>query len=90
MKIDGRSDDTIDMRPADLILDEIYLDMRGRLVALAADLDRIERGDGGPSVLASDPRIAALRDVLSALDVGGPNRAERAQMILSDRTPPPR
>jgi hypothetical protein len=55
----------------------------------SADLDRIERADGGKQLMASDPRLARLRDALKMLCQNEPGRAERLQMIFSDMTPPP-
>lgn len=54
--------------------------MRGKLLEVAAALDRIERaGDDA----RDDPRLAQLDRALSALRQGGPDRAERLQMIFS-------
>ena len=64
--------------------------MRWRCLSLAADLDRVERADGGPAVLAADPRVALLRRAAATLAEPGPGRAERVQMIFSDVTPGPR
>ena len=41
------------------------------------------------ALLASDPRIAKLRQALQTLIQSEPGRAERVQMIFSDMTPPP-
>jgi hypothetical protein len=71
-------------------LEQQFLEMRWRALSLAADLDRIERADGGKELLASDPRLAKLREAIRALVQAGPTpRAERVQMIFSDLTPPP-
>ncbi len=66
-----------------------YLEMRWRCLSLAADLDRVERGAGGPAVLASDPRLKKLREAIGVLLEGTVNRAEQVQNIFSDKTPPP-
>ena len=71
------------------ILDDQFLEMRWRCLSLAADLDRIQRGAQGGSVLSSDPRLAKLRQAIQALLGPEPDRAERVQMIFSDMTPPP-
>ena len=71
------------------ILEQYYLEMRWRCLSLAADLDRVERAEGGPALLSDDPRLAKLRQALKALTDGETGRAERVQMIFSDRTPPP-
>lgn len=67
-------------------LSDQYLDMRGKLLALAADLDRIQRA--GDDVMA-DARIADLRDCARELLSDDLGRAERVQLRLSDLTPPP-
>jgi hypothetical protein len=70
-------------------LDETFLEMRWRCLSLAADLDRIERADGGKTVLNSDPRLSLLREALKVLVQNEPDRAQRVQMIFSDMTAPP-
>jgi hypothetical protein len=65
-------------------LDAQFLEMRSRVLSLAADLDRIERSAGGAPLLESDPRIQNLRRAMKAvLDERG-NRAEQVQMLFSD------
>ncbi len=78
------------MLDAKTLLDRQYHEMRWRILSLAADLDRIQRAAGGESVLKSDLRLAALRMCVDELHSGDVDRAERVQMILSDRTPDPR
>lgn len=68
-------------------LDRQYLTMRERILSLAADFDRLQRLEGGEATLAHDPRVARLRACLDDLRVGSPDRAERVQMTLSDRSP---
>lgn len=75
------------MLTAEETLNRYYHEMRWRLLSLAADFDRLQRAHGGEKLLQSDPRLQALRECLNEVlstDVG---RAERVQMILSDRTP---
>ena len=50
----------------------------------------IERATGGGSVLDSDPRLAKLREAFNVLLAGKENRAEKVQMIFSDKTPGPK
>ncbi|MGN6724463.1 MAG: hypothetical protein ACTHLZ_00960 [Tepidisphaeraceae bacterium] len=69
------------------VLDQYYPEMRWRILSLAADLDRIQRHAGGDDLLRSDPRLANLRACLNELLSDSPGRAERVQLILSDRTP---
>ena len=70
-------------------LDQQFLEMRARALALAADLDRIERSAGGAALLESDPRIQQLRRAIRILLDERANRAEQVQMLFSDQTPPP-
>jgi hypothetical protein len=70
-------------------LEAQFLDMRARALSLAADLDRIERSEGGAQLLESDVRIQKLRRAIKIiLDERG-NRAEQVQMLFSDMSPPP-
>lgn len=78
------------MLDAKALLDRQYHEMRWRILSLAADLDRIQRAVAGESVLQTDPRIAALRKCIDELHSPNIDRAERVQMILSDRSPDPR
>ncbi len=79
------------MRDAKELLDQHFLEMRWRCLSLAADLDRVQRGGNGASLLQSDPRIANLRRAMAMLfeQSPTPNRAERVQDIFTDHTPPP-
>jgi hypothetical protein len=76
---------------ADLLNDQ-FLEMRWRVLSLAADFDRIERAPGGKALLASDDRLAKLREAIKTMlqDEPAPSgRAAKVQMIFSDTTPPP-
>jgi hypothetical protein len=67
------------------IFDQTLMDIRRRCLSLAADLDRLDRsGRAG-----TDPRLRQFRDAFAVLLEPGPNRAERIQLIFSDKTPPP-
>jgi hypothetical protein len=72
------------------VLEHQYLEMRWRTLSLAADLDRIGRGDNGVQTLREDARLQKLRKALEVLTSDGQDRAERVQMIFSDMTPPPK
>ena len=74
-------------REARDILEQQFLEMRWRALSLAADLDRIERAEGGAQLLQSDPRLARLRQAFGLLTGGAGNRAEQLQLILSDKSP---
>ena len=77
------------MADAKQVVDSTFMEMRWRALSLAADLDRIERADGGAGVLGSDARLAKLREALRVVAEGRGNRAEQVQLIFSDMTPPP-
>ena len=73
-------------------LDAIYLEMRWRVLSLAADFDRIERSAEGRAALASDGRVDKLRRAMKVVAGeiaagGSADRAEQVQMIFSDTTP---
>lgn len=68
------------------VLDLYFLEARGRLIEVAAFLDRVERASGEP-----DFRLAAFRQALVVLATdatvtGAPDRAERVLIALSDPT----
>jgi hypothetical protein len=63
-------------------LDAHFLEIRHRLLDLAAALDRIGRGQGA-AALANDPRLEKIRQAVDVLrDMSG-GRAERVQRIFS-------
>ncbi|HEX8522772.1 MAG TPA: hypothetical protein VF669_10985 [Tepidisphaeraceae bacterium] len=76
------------MHTAQQTLDQSFHEMRWRCLSLAADFDRIQRGEGAKTAFA-DPRIAQLREALKLLLIDDPDRAQRVQMIFSDQTPGP-
>lgn len=78
------------MLDAKALLDRQYHEMRWRILSLAADFDRLQRAAGGDGLLEKDPRIAGLRTCIQTLQSSDSGRAERVQMVLSDRTPDPR
>jgi len=61
------------------MLDREFLNIRCRLLDLAAALDRVERADG-PSDSAQRKLIG---EAISLLAGGGVDRAERMQMLFS-------
>jgi hypothetical protein len=62
------------------ILDREYLDIRARLLAVAAQLDRIDRADGAER---DDPRLAAIRRAVEILLSSQAGRAEAVQLTFS-------
>ena len=71
------------MQAAEKVLDRNFLDMRAKLLVLAAALDRIDRAPGADGV-GRDARLASIRQALDILSGTAPNRAERVQMIFSE------
>lgn len=62
------------------ILDREFFTIRGKLLEVAAALDRIERGQGSA---AADPRLKKIRETLALLGDEGAHRAEKLQLIFS-------
>ena len=63
-------------------LNREFLEIRSRLLQLAATFDRIERAAG---MVDDDPRMVKIRRALAVLSDGAPDRAEQLQMIFSRR-----
>lgn len=66
------------------VVDAYFLEHRGKLVDLAAFLDRVERAGG-----SDDRRVQALVQGLALLLDGRPERARRLLEQLSDPTSEP-
>lgn len=60
--------------------DSEYLEIRARLLQLAAALDRIDRAEGS---VADDPRRQWIARGLEVLSEAAPDRAEQIQLIFS-------
>jgi hypothetical protein len=67
------------------VLDREFLEIRCKILEIAAALDRQDRADG---FVDSDPRVRSLREALQVLLSDGPNRAELVQMIFSRQYEP--
>jgi hypothetical protein len=65
---------------AQQILDREFLEIRARILQLAASLDRLDRAE---DPIAHDARLQKLMLALQVLLESGPNRAERVQRIFS-------
>ena len=65
------------------MLDREFLEMRSRLLDLAASMDRIDR-DTEPGTFKNDPRLGFLRNAMHLLADGKPDRVVRMQMHFSD------
>lgn len=67
---------------ATTLLDQEYLEIREKILQLAASFDRIDRADGREEI-DDDARWAKLRQAVDVLGTGGSGRAERVQMVFS-------
>jgi hypothetical protein len=62
------------------VLAREFLEMRAKILELAAALDRIDRADGS---VDAEPSRALIERGLTALSGAGCGRAERVQLIFS-------
>ncbi len=62
------------------VLDREYLEMRARIVELAACMDRMDRGEGD---VDGDARLETLVHGIQILFEDNPGRAERVQLLFS-------
>jgi hypothetical protein len=62
------------------VLDRVYLEVRARLLEVAAQLDRLDRSEGDVAV---DPRLARIRQALDLLSQPRDDRAEQLQLLFS-------
>lgn len=64
------------------ILDREFLEIRAKVLEVAAALDRIERGDGDVS---RDSRMALIADAINVIanNQSDPIRAEKIQLLFS-------
>ncbi len=74
--------------PRAAVVDRYFLEHRGKLLDLAAFLDRIDRAQGATDA-DHDPRVAALLHAVALLNDGEPDRVRRIQLALSDPTDTP-
>jgi hypothetical protein len=68
---------------AGAVLDRYFLEMRSKVLDVAAALDRIERA-AEPQRSAADARMAKLRQAVEILLDARPDRAARVLAIFSD------
>jgi hypothetical protein len=62
------------------VLNREFLEIRCKILELAAAFDRLDRADGS---VDDDPRLARLRETLTVLLEQSDDRAEQVQMIFS-------
>jgi hypothetical protein len=70
-------------RDAQQVFDHDFLEIRARILELAASLDRLDRAPGHPGIHHPDHRVAEVRQALEVLLVPDPGRAETVQRIFS-------
>ena len=69
-----------DSMAASAVLDREFLEVRAKILELAASFDRLDRASGS---VASDPRVGQIREAIAALLDQEPDRAERVQLVFS-------
>lgn len=69
------------------VLDREFLDIRCRIIDIAASMDRVDRAEGHAEANA-DPRVALLKSAIALLIDESSNRAERVQLAFSDEYDP--
>jgi len=62
------------------ILDREFLEIRAKLLEVAASFDRLDRGEGS---IESDQRMSCIKEALEVLQDDKPDRAEQIQLIFS-------
>jgi hypothetical protein len=67
------------------LLSEQFLEMRWRCLSLAADMDRLQRAEGGEAI-GADPQVKQLRAALAIIGSAQAGRADRLQMLFSDQS----
>ena len=65
---------------ADKVLDREFLEVRAKILELAASFDRLDRADGS---VDGDPRLAQVHEALTVMGGTAPGRAEQVQLIFS-------
>jgi hypothetical protein len=65
------------------VLNRDFLESRGKILELAAALDRLDRAPTHSGEHAPERRIAQLRQAIEALLEPGPGRAETVQRLFS-------
>jgi hypothetical protein len=67
------------------VLNREFLEIRCKILELAAALDRLDRAERptADGALADDPRLARVRESLSVVEGESPGRAEQVQLIFS-------
>lgn len=70
---------TVTSLSASEVLNRYFLELRCKLLDIAAILDRLDRG----GIVAADPRLAQIQQALRELASDSVGRTERIQLIFS-------
>ena len=62
------------------LLDREFLEVRAKILQLAASFDRMDRAEGS---VADDPRLPKIQQALDVLRDAAADRAEQIQLIFS-------
>ena len=62
------------------VLEREFLEIRAKILELAASFDRLDRADGSA---VGDPRLSLIREALSSLSSTQKDRAEQIQLLFS-------
>jgi hypothetical protein len=62
------------------VFDREFLEIRAKVLEVAACLDRLDRA---PGTVQQDPRMVRLRQAIDLLADSRPDRAERVQLVFS-------
>jgi len=65
---------------ATAVLDREYLEIRAKLLQIAASFDRLDRAEGS---VDGDPRLSLIHEGLEVLQSNADDRAEQIQLIFS-------
>jgi hypothetical protein len=65
---------------AEQILNREFLEIRAKILEIAASFDRLDRSEG---TVADDPRLRRIYEALDALRDSAGDRAEQVQLIFS-------
>ena len=62
------------------IMDREFLEVRAKILELAASFDRLDRASGS---VEGDPRLSLISEALQTISGDQANRAEKVQLIFS-------
>jgi len=65
---------------AEQVLNREFLEIRAKILEIAASFDRLDRCEGS---VADDPRLRRINEALASLQDSAGDRAEQVQLIFS-------